>query len=235
MVRDDTGPSDVTAFHRLFLLNGDYDVEVSLSLEVNDTGALAPSLTYMSPLSKLTSFMFGTTVNLSESRDHNFTVNSQISLRNVFQQWKSGTKPYDCPSPDTNLAGVLGIKDFVEMAALTPNLDEETAPGKPTASGKGPFGGSVQFLVIKGLGSTGPTWTTTRFKVPGPFGSLSRVNTDKITLAFAQGPNLGKPMPPLTATSAPNPPNQSANFFLQQLLTSSITNQLQILQNSLVQ
>ena len=203
MVRDDTGPSDVTAFHRLFLLNGDYDVEVSLSLEVNDTGALAPSLTYMSPLSKLTSFMFGTTVNLSESRDHNFTVNSQISLRNVFQQWKTGTKPYDCPSPDTNLAGVLGIKDFVEMAALTPNLDEETAPGKPTASGKGPFGGSVQFLVIKGLGSTGPTWTTTRFKVPGPFGSLSRVNTDKITLAFAQGPNLGKPMPPLTEPAPP--------------------------------
>jgi hypothetical protein len=90
------------------------------------------------------------------------------------------------------------------------------------------------FLVIKGFSSTGPTWTTTRFKVPGPFADLSRVNTDKISLAFAQGPNLGKPMPPLTETRAANPPNQSANFLLQQLLTSSITNQPQILQNSIV-
>jgi hypothetical protein len=235
MVRDDAGPNDNAAFHRNFLLSNDYDVEVSLSLEVNDTGGLAPSLTYMSPLTKLTTFMFGANANLSESRDHNFTENIQLSLRNIFQQWKTGVNPHNCPVADTNLAGDLGIKDFVDMAALTTGLDEETAAGKPTASGKGPFGGSIQFLVIKGVSAVGPTWTTTRFKVPGPLASLSRVNTDKLTLAFAQGPNQGKPMAPLTATGIANPPNQNANFFLQQLLTSSITNQLQILQNSIVQ
>jgi hypothetical protein len=213
----------------------DYDVEVSLSLEVNDTGGLAPSLTYMSPLSKLTSFMFGANANLCESRDHNFTENIQLSLRNIFRQWKSGINRHDCPVSDTNFAGDLSIKDFVDMAALTTGLDEETAAGKPTASGKGPFGGSIQFLVIKGLSAVGPTWTTTRFKVPGPLASLSRVNTDELTLAFAPGQNIGKPMPPLSAAIVASAPNQNANFFLQQLLTSSITNQLQILQNSIVQ
>lgn len=67
MVRDDTG--DVASFHRKFLLDGDYDAEVALTLEVNDTGGLAPSLSYMNPLTATTSFMFSGTGTLSKSRD----------------------------------------------------------------------------------------------------------------------------------------------------------------------
>jgi hypothetical protein len=219
--------NDVTSFHRLFLLDGDYDVEIALSLEVNDTGGLAPNLAYIDPLSKLASFMFNGTGTISESRDHNFTENIQLSVRNIYTEWRTNANPHNCPVADTNLAGTLGIKDYVAMAALTPHLDQ-----KQTISGKGVFGGSMQFVVTKNLSALGPTWSLVRFKGPGPLVSLSEVNTDKITLAFAQGPNAGKPLGPVTRVIPPNPPNPFTNFFLQQLLTSSLLTQLQMLQNS---
>jgi hypothetical protein len=214
MVRDDR-PDDPTTFHRLFLVNGDYDVQVSLSLEVNDTGGLSPSLTYMTPLSAVNSFMFGASGTFSESRDHNFTENIQLSVRSIYEDWKTGDDPHDCPWADTNLSGTLGLKDFVAMAALTSNLDQ--------TKGQSPFGGSVQFLVTKNVTAAGPTWTLVNFTGPGPLAGFSEVNTDKVTVAFAQGPNVGKRM-------AKRPLNLRAYAFLQQLLTSSINSQLTLLQ-----
>jgi hypothetical protein len=225
MVRDDRA-QDVASFHRLFLLNGDYDVAVSLSLEVNESGGLAPSLSYISPISKAASFMFGGNAALSESRDHNFTENIQISTRKIFSEWKGRVKTFDCPQADTNLAGTLGIKDFVAMAALTDrNLGPQPAAGQPSSTTQ--FGGSVQFVVTKNLTSVGPTWSLVHFKGPGGLASISQVDTDKVTFAFAQGPNVGKPISLVT-----NAPNPDANRLLQQILTNSINTQLQMLQNS---
>jgi hypothetical protein len=226
MVRDDGGSDDVTAFHRKFLLDGDYDVEITLSLEVNDTGGLAPSLSYISPLTAATSYMFSVTGTLSESRDHTFTENIQLSFRSIYADWKTHANPHNCPTADTNLSGTLGLKDFVAIAALTPNLDSSQ-----TLSGKGVFGGTEQFLVTKNLSAIGPAWSLVRFKGPGT-ASLSEVNTDKLTLAFAQGPNAGMLMGPL-AIVRPNPPNKKAHLFLQQLFLGSITSQLNSLQNTL--
>ena len=144
MIRDDL-PDDPSTFSRPFLLVGDYDVAVSLSLDVNDTGGLAPNLSYMDPLTKVTSFALSGTAALSKSRQHNFTENIQLSFRQIYTNWKYGGRSYDCPSPpDTNLAGTLRIKNFAAMANSTENLDQ-----KQTLSGKGVFGGSIQFLVTK--------------------------------------------------------------------------------------
>jgi hypothetical protein len=228
MVRDDKGDDYVPAFHRLFLLDRDYGVEVTLSIEVNDTGGLAPSLTWMEALNKVSSVALNATATLSESRDHNFTENIQLSFRNIYTQWKNDNSLYTCPPANTALAGTLGLKDFVAMADLTPGLDT-----KQTLSGKGVFGGSVQFLVTKNLSALGPTWSLVHFKGPGST-SLSELNTDKATFAFAQGPNAGTKMNPFVKTK-PNPPNVNTHFFLQQLLTSSINSQLITLQNSLPQ
>jgi hypothetical protein len=230
MVRNGMGDKDVTSFHRLFLLNGDYDVAVSLSLEVDDTGGLAPSLSYMNPISKTVSFLFGGTAALSEARDHNFTENVQLSVRQIYADWKSERKLYNCPEADTNLAGTLGIKDFVAMAAVTDGLVGAEPPpaGKPASTATTQFGGSIQFIVTKNLSAFGPTWSLVHFKGPGGLLGLSEINTDKVTLAFAEGPNVGKP---LLAVS--NPPNSDAYKLLQQILTGSINSQLLILQNSL--
>jgi hypothetical protein len=166
--------------------------------------------------------MFSGTGTLSESRDHNFTENIQLSVRSIYIDWKTNANPHNCPSADTNLSGTLGIKDFVAMAARTQGLDTQNA------SGKGVFGGSIQFLVTKNLSAIGPTWSLVHFKGPGA-GSLSEVNTDKVTLAFAQGPNVGKRM----LLTRPHALNPYAYAFLQQLLTSSINSQLILLQNTL--
>jgi hypothetical protein len=242
MVRD-AEPDHPASPLRNFLLDGDFDVIVSLSLEVNDTGGLAPSLTYLEPLSKVASFSLSATGVLSESRDHNFTENIQFSMREILAAWRQYKSYFDCPSvADTNLAGTLGIEDFVSMAALTPNLalgpssSGASSGGAQSSSSKGSsktssansvFGGSIQFLVTKNLSALGPTWTLVHFKGPGTV-SLSEINTDKITLAFAEGPNVGKRM---TAAVPKHPLNPNAEKLLQQMLISSINTQVTTLLN----
>jgi hypothetical protein len=230
MVRNDR-PDDPTTFHRNFLLNGDYDVEVSLSLDVNDTGGLSPSLTYMTPLSAVNSFVFGASGTYSQSRDNNFTENIQLSVRSIYLDWRDDVYPHDCPVADTNLSGTLGIKDLVAMAAGTEALDTSK-----TLADKGVFGGSVQFVVTKNITAAGPTWTLVNFKGPGPLGAFSEVHTDKITLAFSWGPNVGKPLPVgKSAVAEKRQLNIRAYSFLQQLLTSSINSQLTALQVQILQ
>lgn len=231
MVRNDR-PDDPTTFRRGFLLNGDYDVEISMSLDVNDTGGLSPSLTYMTPLSAATSFMFAANGTYSQSRDHNFTENIQLSVRSIYLDWRDNIYPHDCPAADTNLSGKLGISDLVAMAAATDDLDTSKK-----LAGTGVFGGSVQFVVTKNITAAGPTWTLVNFKGPGPLGAFSEVHTDKITLAFAWGPNVGKPLPPpgRPVTAAKRQLNPVAYDFLQQLLTGSINSRLTALQVQILQ
>jgi hypothetical protein len=220
MVRDDMGDTDVISSHRRFLLNGDYDVAVSLSLDVTESGGLAPTLSYMEPLSKVATFMFSGGATLSEARDHNFTENIQLSVRKIYIDWKSKTNLHDCPAaPETNLAGTLNLLDFVAMADSTPDLDENEAAPKQV------FGGFIQFTVTKNLTAVGPTWSLKHFKGPGGLANLSKVNLDKVTLAFAEGPNVGNRI------GAPHVLNSSANALLQQLITSSINSQLNALTN----
>jgi hypothetical protein len=178
-----------------WLLTDDYQVAVTLSLEVNDTGGLAPSASYINPPSAATSFTFGGTGTLSESRDHNFSENLQFSFREIYQDWKRIPSAYQPPPADTNFAGNLGIRDFVAMAETSPALAEDRKSPNPV------FGGSVQFLVTKSVSALGPTWSLVHFKGPGGV-NLSEINTDKMTLAFAKGPNQGKPL--VVVVNAPN-------------------------------
>ena len=116
------------------------------------------------------------------------------------------------------------------MAAPSEGLD---------ASSDKIFGGTIQFLVTKNVNAVGPTWSLVHFKGPGGFGGLSQVNTDKITLSFAKGPNIGKPLllPTLAQlkkgfSPTPRSTNWRAYFFLQQQLTGGIGTQLNSLQNN---
>jgi hypothetical protein len=221
MVRDDR-PDHPDSFHRLFLLNGDYDVVIALSLEVNDSGGLAPSVSHINQLANAaTSLTVNANAALNKARAHTFADNIQLSTRQIFADWKTGLKPYDCPEPNTNLAGSLGLKDLVSMAASTPNLYEERKEGNV-------FGGSVQFVVTKSITATGPVWQLVNFKNIAVLGSLSEVNTDKITLAFAPGRNRGKRMvlgrqvPRMTGI------NPAGYALVQQIVLNSISTQLAI-------
>jgi hypothetical protein len=243
LVRDDH-LDDPDTINGPWLLNGDFDVQIALSLEVNDSGGLAPSVSFLGNVNGFmhpSTYTLGTTGALSEGRDHTFNENIQLSVRQIYMDWKSGAKLHDCPSPDTNLSGTLGIKHFVELAASTPDL-VDPLPSSPSTTSASVFGGSVQFVVTKNITSAGPTFALVHFKSISVLGSLSEINTDKVTLAFAHGPNIGKKMPPITpltlarvkANGYPaNGFNSAAYEFLQQQITSSITWQLIILQKSL--
>ena len=234
MVRDDMGRNDVTSFHRLFLLNGDYDVAVNLSLDVNDSGGLTPSLSFINPLQDAASLTFGISGTLSQSRVHNFSENVQFSVREIYNDWKKNLDPHDCPQADTNLAGDLGLRNIVAMAALTPYLnekqkstgtDDDEKPGgdKQKSSVKGVFGGSVQFVVTKNI-TGGPTWSLVNFRGPGSLASLSEIHTNKITLSFAKHPKDER-------LRGPGGRNEEAFQFLQQLITSGISTQINLLQS----
>ena len=250
MVRTDiTDPTDPSRKYGGLLRSWDMDVLIALSVEVNNTGGLTPSLTYLKALSPATSFMFSGNFTLSESRDHTFTENLQYSVRQIYIDWyaynlaeKAGINPltlgltaHDCPQADTFLSGTLGIVDFVAMAATSEGLNTDTTPDKV-------FGGTIKFLVTKNTNGTGPTWSLIHFKGPGGLLGLSQVNTDQVVLSFAQGPNIGKPLVlPTLAQLAKgflpkvrHPPNAKAYWLLQQQLTGSIGSQLTTLQNSLV-
>jgi hypothetical protein len=225
------------------LLNGDYDVQVTMELEVNDTGGLMPSITYMDPISKVISFSLGGSATLSESRDHHFTDNFQLSMRQLYAdaQMKPTQAPGSCPTGDSNLAGTLGVRDFVVMGfqtdRLPPEVKQKSAEQQQTSQQQGAssttateaFGGVITFVVTKNVSGFGPTWTTTRWKGPGGLVGLSEVNTDKLTLAFAQGPNAGQKMPPI-GSIVPNGPNRGAYGFTQQQLNQTISTQLQMLE-----
>jgi hypothetical protein len=248
LVRTDiTDPTHPSKLYGAFLRNWDMDVLIAMSIDVNDTGGLTPTLSYMDPP---LSFVFSANGTLSESRDHTFTENLQYSVRQIYIDWYAynlalqagidpvslGVTAHECPTiVDTNLAGTLGIADFVAMAASSEGLDATTAPDKI-------FGGTIQFLVTKNVNAVGPTWTLVHFKGPGGFAGLSQVNTDKITLSFAQGPNIGKPMilptfaqlkKGFVPIASARPTNWRAYMFLQQQLTGGIGTQLNNLQNGL--
>jgi hypothetical protein len=215
MVRDDR-PDDPASFHALFLLNEDYDVTIALSLEVNDSGELSPSVSYVNPLTVATSFTFAANATLSEARDHTFSENIELSTRKIYSEWKAG-KAYECPPANTNLAGNLGLKDLVSMAVSAPGIDENLQSGE-----KSVFGGTVQFVVTKALSATGPSWQLVRFKNVGALTSFSEIYTDKITLAFAPGSNRGKRLARLNGFNA------TGYQFIQQQLLNSINSQLVI-------
>jgi hypothetical protein len=226
MVRDDKGTDYVPSFHRAFLLNGDYEVAASLSLDVTDSGGLAPSLTYLNAFSAGQSVTWGASFNVSREKVSNFTENLSFSLRDIYLDWKYNGNPMTCPAAETNLAGDLGIRNIVAMAALS----EAGTPGGPS---KPAFSGSVQFAVTKAVTAAGPQWSLIHFKGPGTFANLTEKNLDKITFAFAQGAGAGKKMQvgPRIGKFA-RAPNPVAHALLQQVLTSSINTQLQSLSTS---
>jgi hypothetical protein len=154
-----------------------------------------------------------------------------------------------CPQADANLAGTLGIKEAAAMGAQTPRLPPESAdqpaatqspngtaapPPPQSAAATTAFGDTIQFVVTKNVSGVGPTRTTRRFKGPGGLLALPHVNTDKIILSIAEGPNVGLAEP--LAATPPNlvkatPLNVGAYNFLQQQLTQSIDTQLNTLLN----
>ena len=176
--------------NRTSLIANDYVVGVSLTLDTTDAGALAPSFSNTFPYN-VGSLIGNVGFTLSKSRDQNFTENLYFSMRQLEHSAKRYPNIAKCDGPrDTSLAGDLGLQGAADLAFMSQNLKEDTK----LQGTQGVFGGYITFVLTRNINGAGPTWMLTRFKGPtGQLASLSRVNTDKIVYAFAQGPNAGKP------------------------------------------
>lgn len=210
------------------LISNDVDVALQLSLDVNDSGSLAPSFTYLHP----PFFAFNVGANLTQSREQNYFQKLYYSMRQLDQEVKYLKKTTgedlakSCPEIDTNLAGNLGLQESFELAMTALNRLQWTAAAGSATDGA--FGGYVNFGVTKNLNGVGPTWTLTHFKGPGNLAGLSEVNTDKISFAFARGPNAGKP-PNLIGPAR----NDKADALLEQISVNQLTTQLGGIRQSL--
>ncbi len=199
---------------RDFLLLGDVDVALQLTLTVNDTGGVTPSFTYTNGL-----FSFNVGATYNQSREQNYTETLYYSMRQLYQDNQLAAKtgqPALChQNIDTNLAGNLGLRDAVAIAIQSPNLNFT----KKLSGTDGEFGGYVNFLITKNLNAVGPTWTLTHFKGPGSFGAVSEVNTDKLVFAFAEGSDVGKPYSVFRTTGFARAKQHLDSINLNQLTT----------------
>jgi len=212
------------------LLTGQYEVAAQLDLTVNDTGGLAPSVSFING-----PFTFDIGAKLEQSREQNFSQKLYYSLLDLREEVDADTSITNCArNIDTNLAGDLGIRQVVDMA-----LNSNYLNVKAKASENGAFGGYVTFVVTKNLNGVGPTWMLTHFKGPGGLGSLSEVNTDKLTFAFAESEHpltaeqldkrrkrAGSPKRSAAKIRTSAPFNFRAEQLLNQLLIEQISNHL---------
>ncbi|MCA0048202.1 hypothetical protein LB577_14745 [Mesorhizobium sp. B283B1A] len=165
-----------------------YVIGVSLSLTVNDSGELAPSLSYISNAQ----FTFDAGFKIAKAREQNFTQNLYFSVDRLIADRKiaaaysrkTGTKNRfeECPSPsETNLDGELGL-DKVVALAFTAQYSDSNAK---LNGADGEFGGYVQFEVTRNVNGFGPNWSLSHFTGPGGLIGASKVNTDRISYGFA--------------------------------------------------
>jgi hypothetical protein len=221
MVADIDDRRDVKSFNNKFLREGNYDVEATLSVEVDDSGGLAPALTSIVPYgAAATSLGLGATANLSASRDQTFTENLRFNMTKIYAKWQNNKGRQVCPPQDTPLSGDLGLSNLVAMAADSEPAGLNHIDTSQNLAGKGAFGGSVQFLITKGVSAAGPTWMLTHFKGPGGLASFSRVNTDKLTIAFAHHES--------SAGAPASSTNKEAAALVQTIIFNSISTKISI-------
>jgi hypothetical protein len=229
-----------------------YDVEMTIYLEVNNTGGLIPTLKSTLPLSKTTSFAFGGSGELQESRDHTFTQTIAFPLSDIEAETNTTLSVDRCNFDGSNLSGVLGIKNIVDVAVSIPVTSPELqvpgsgSSGQPSDSQGGAsggaegsnlpqykqlFGGTIQFVVTKNISAVGPMWTLEHFSGPGGLLGLSSVSTNKLTIGFGT-PSQSAPGEKPTKTKGP-PANPELHDFMNTISQNQYSSQLsQVLQNT---
>jgi hypothetical protein len=171
------------------LVGESYFVSVLLTLQVDDSADLTPSLGFITPLTGMGQNVT-TTVSgdLGETRRRTFTTTYTLDTKLLDQAaWCGG---YHSGNRLLKLNGDVGVSEIIDNG--TKVVDSGQAVHIPTSSDdKSPpsFGSLIQFTITKSLTGLGPLWTLARFK--GPAGSSGLVNgklldTDSVILTFAR-------------------------------------------------
>jgi hypothetical protein len=198
----------------------------NLYLQVDDSGSIAPTLTYINPLAMMTSFMFGGTATLQDTRQRIYTQNLTVQLVPVPNDPTAARceKPQEKEFNPYNLTGDIGIQEVVDKAFTTMSSDSKMTPGSPQTSTA--FGESLQFVLVKSLTAVGPTWTLKHFKGPGGFLNTSRTDTHKLIISFAPPSTSAQTLAAITLTPSIISP-QGGPVILPQL-SPDIANQVDV-------
>jgi hypothetical protein len=167
-----------TKDNRAIFQGSQWAAVATLTLQVDDSAQLSPTLSFINPLSVAASFAFGIGAQATNSRTRIF--NETITM--YLDQNPAPEIPV-C-SQSTRLAGDLKIEDVVDVALRS---TDGTVVGKPPKGLKGSnsFGETVQFAVVRNVNGVGPTWSFKTFKGPGGLIGASRTNTQKLVISFA--------------------------------------------------
>ena len=190
----------------------DWVAVADLTLQVDEQATLTPAFTHTSVLSKTASLLFdwGAKLDTQSQRVYNETVSLKI-----WQLKDPGPDCLDNSARSVSLNGSLGLTEIVKMAFESIDAQQDVGiEFKNDAKKSGVFGTSLQFVVVRNVNSTGPTWTLANFKGPGKLFFAQRMDTHKLTISFAGKGNV-----------------QAATMnnlkLIQQTVPSSIINQLQ--------
>ena len=178
-------------FHHMGIESFDQWVAAAtLTLTVSDTEGLTPTsglpLSYISPLKHAaTSFMFGGSPLLYQSRTHTYSQNYSIAMADIPPDLTcAGLKE---KWHDFNLEGDLGLREQIYMGlhSFHADLGAKYKPNSIASPNSDSFGATVSFDVYKGVTSLGPMWTLVHFKGPGGGLGFQRDDLHKIIITFA--------------------------------------------------
>jgi hypothetical protein len=182
-----------------------------LALQVDEQAVLTPSFAHTGVVSKSLSqaFDWGAKLDTQSQRVYNQTVTFNIAdLRPQCGAESHGNR--------VALNGSLGLDEVLRMAFDSANVkgvslgrqDSDEDDGKDRPAGKGAkkvkkkkkpvgrtqaaFGTTIEFVVVKGFGPSGPTWTLSNFKGAGRLFTVQRSDTHRVQVSFGRNEDAAK-------------------------------------------
>lgn len=201
------------------LQDGQYVVNVNLTLDVTNNQSVNPTLSYIDPFQTAgTNFTAGLSGELSGQQHRNFNVTFTL----LFDRSTPTDPTCSGAHRGSGLKGDLGIEEIIATGLRyeTGFLDQNGYPYKIPVIGVGTllgpsdpltngpalppcFGSTIDFTLIYG-GGVGPSWTLTHFTGVSPSSggllSFMRTNKDTLVLSFARI-GLTAPTPPPAAAT----------------------------------
>ena len=203
------------------LQNGQYVVNVNLTMEVTNNQGVNPTLSYIDPYATAgTNFTAAASGQLSGQQHRSFNVSFTL----LFDRTTPTGAAHMASESGSGLKGDLGIEEIIasglrystgsqdkigypyKMPAI--GVTTLLAPSDPLTNGAAltpNFGSTVDFTLIYG-GGAGPSWTLTHFTGVNPSSgglfSAMRTNKDTLVLSFARVGLTAPPPPPTTPSES---------------------------------
>ncbi len=188
-----------------------------LTLQVDEEASLAPAFTHTDVVSKSLTRVFdwGVKFNTQATRIYTETVTFKISDLKTCRMPASRVSLNGNLGLEEIVGMAFGTIDQDDVGISRPG-DPATAPARrarePAISfsdkgyalsrkGKGSgsrddrgkkenaFSTSIEFVVVKSLGPSGPSWNLSNFRGPGKLFSVERGDAHKLRISFARGPD----------------------------------------------